>query len=163
MGDDYATSPTLITHDVDFGGLHPRFQRVQTYLESKTGGGRLPARADIDPVEIPEVLAYINLIDVSWTDPGSPRFRFRLLGTRQIRYAGGDFTGKRVEEVLSGTSANAAVAMMRRVAVEQQPIFGRFVMPVDGREFVITERLQFPLSSDGETINMLLSVHNYPD
>lgn len=122
----------------------------------------MAARADIDPVDIPEVLAFINLIDVSWSESDPPRFTFRLLGTRQIRYAGGDFTGKRVEEALSGSGASAAVAMMRRVAIERRPIFGRFVMPVDGMEFVITERLQFPLSADGETVDMLLSVHNYP-
>lgn len=163
MGEGYGTSPPLITHDIDFSGLHPRFDRVRRYLEGKTCGARMAARADIDPVDIPEVLAFVNLIDVSWSEPEPPRFKFRLLGTRQIRYAGGDFTGKRVEEALSGSSASAAVAMMRRVAIERRPIFGRFVMPVDGREFVSTERLQFPLSADGETVNMLLSVHNYPD
>jgi hypothetical protein len=163
MGGDFATPPTLITHEINFADLHPRFERIRAYLESKTGQDRLAARADIDPVEIPEVLAFINLIDVSWSEPEPPRFRFRLLGTRQIRYAGGDFTGKRVEEALSGTSASAAVGMMRRVAVERRPIYGRFVMPIDGREFVTTERLQFPLSPDGETVNMLLSVHHYPE
>jgi hypothetical protein len=162
MEEDYARSSPLITHEIDFTGLTPRFERVRRYLETKTRGLRMAARADIDPVEIPDVLAFINLIDVSWAEPEPPHFRFRLLGTRQIRYAGGDFTGQRVEEVLSGSSASAAVSMMRRVAIERRPIFGRFVMPVDGREFVITERLQFPLASDGDTVNMLLSIHNYP-
>lgn len=163
MGEGYAISRPLITHEIDFAGLNPRFERIRAYLERKTGGRRIAARGDIDPVEIPEVLAFINLIDISWSEPEPPRFRFRLLGTRQIRYAGGDFTGKRVEEALSGSSASAAVGMMRRVAIERRPIFGRFVMPIDGREFVITERLQWPLATDGETVNMLLSIHNYPE
>jgi len=163
MGETYGISSPLITHDIDFDALHPRFSRVRAYLETKTAGIRMPARGDIDPVEIQDVLAFINLIDVSWSEPESPKFRFRLLGTRQIRYAGGDFTGKWVEETLSGSSASAAVAAMRRVAIERRPIFGRFAMPVDGREFVTTERLMFPLSPDGETVNMLLSIHNYPE
>jgi hypothetical protein len=163
MRENYGTPPPLITDDIDFDALHPRFSRVRAYLETKTAGKRMAARHDIDPIEVPDVLAFINLIDVSWSEPEVPRFRFRLLGTRQIRYAGGDFTGKWVEETLSGSSASAAIAAMRRVAVERRPIFGRFAMPVDGREFVTTERLMFPLSPDDETVNMLLSVHNYPE
>jgi hypothetical protein len=162
MEDGYAKSRPLITHEINFTEIHPRFERVRTYLEAKTLGVRLPARADIDPVELPDVLAFINLIDVIWSEPDPPRFKFRLLGTRQIRYAGGDFTGLWVDEALSGSAAAAAVAMMRRVVLEQQLVFGRFSLPVDGREFVITERLQFPLSANGTTVDMLLSVHNYP-
>ena len=163
MKETFDTSPPFITHDIDFDALHPRFSRVRTYLETKTAGKRMAARDDIDPVEMPDVLAFINLIDVSWSEPEPPRFKFRLLGKRQIRYAGGDFTGKRVEEALSGSSASAAIAAMRRVAIERRPFFGRFAMPVDGREFVTTERLMFPLSPDDETVNMLLSIHNYPE
>jgi hypothetical protein len=162
MGENRPSSPPYITHEIDFDALHPRFSRVRDYLYSKTIGTRMASRADIDPIDLPDVLAFINLIDVIWSEPEPPAFRFRLLGTRQIRYAGGDFTGKRVEQALSGTNASAAIAAMRRVATEGRPIFGRFAMPIDGREFVTTERLMFPLSPDGKTVNMLLSIHNYP-
>lgn len=157
-----ANAQPLIIHEIDFADLHPRFERIRAYLESKIDGVRLSARADIDPVEIPDVLAYINLIDVIWSPIGPPRFRFRLMGTRQIRYAGGDFTGEEVEQTLSGNSASAALELMTRVAVERRPFFGRFFMPLDGREFVMTERLMFPLVGDGDAVDMLLSVHNYP-
>jgi hypothetical protein len=163
MGESLPPAPPLITHEIEFDTLHPRFSRVRDYLESKTGGTRLASRADIDPVELPDVLAFVNLIDVAWSGPDQPSFTFRLLGTRQIRYAGGDFTGKLVEDALSGASANTAVAAMRRVATERRPIFGRFAMPIDGREFVTTERLMFPLSPDNGVVNMLLSIHNYPE
>lgn len=162
MAEIHGTSPPVITHEFSFEDIHPRFERVRAYLETKTGGTRLATRDDIDPVDLPDVLAFINLIDVEWRAPDEPKFKFRLLGTRQIRYAGGDFTGKWVEEALSGASASAAIAAMRRVAIERRPIFGRFAMPVDGREFVTTERLMFPLAPAGGEINMLLSIHNYP-
>ena len=56
MGETYGISSPLITHDIDFDALHPRFSRVRAYLETKTAGIRMPARGDIDPVEIPDVL-----------------------------------------------------------------------------------------------------------
>ena len=117
------------------------------------------ARVDIDPMDIFEVVAFINLIDVSWSESDLPGFRFRFLWTRQTRYVGGGFTGKHKEEALFDSSA--AVGIMRRVAIERRPIFGHFVMLINGMEFVITNWLQLPLSADGETVDMLLTVHNY--
>ena len=102
-------------------------------------GLRMVARKNIDSVDIPEVLAFTNLIEVSWFELGPSQSRFRLLWTHQTFYVGADFTGKRMEEALSCSSA--AITIMRRVAIKWCPIFGHFVMPVDGMEFVITNRL----------------------
>jgi hypothetical protein len=50
------------------------------WLGKGRGAGKaMPARADIDPLDIPALLANVFLIDVV---PGNPRrFRFRLVGT----------------------------------------------------------------------------------
>lgn len=102
-------------------------------------GLRMVARKDIDTVDIREVLAITNLIEVSWSELGPSQSRFRLLWTHQTFYVGADFTGKRMEEALSCSSA--AITIMRRIAIKWCLIFGHFVMPVDGMLFVITNRL----------------------
>lgn len=48
------------------------------YWEGKRAGRRLPARADIEPMEIPRLLPNIFLVDVL---DGPPRFHLRLMGT----------------------------------------------------------------------------------
>ncbi len=56
------------------------FLEFHEYWQRKGAGKGLPGRADIDPVDIPHLLANVFLIDVVG---GSPqRFHFRLVGTR---------------------------------------------------------------------------------
>ena len=42
----------------------PRLQRLYEYWRSKVRDRRLPARADIDPLDIPDLLSNLVLIDV---------------------------------------------------------------------------------------------------
>lgn len=154
-------SQVLVTDEVDFAGCHPRIEALRAYLEGKTGGRRLPARADIDPVDIPSLLPFINLIDVVRQDGADPRFRFRLIGSAQVEAVGFDQTGWFVDQALDPDRARIATTMMTRVVENKRPIYGRFPMGIAGREFILSERVQFPLSSDGEQVDMIISIHNF--
>lgn len=57
--------------------LHGLFQPALTYWQS-LGGDRLPSRQGLDPLDIPELLPNIMLLDV--LDQGRD-FRYRLAGT----------------------------------------------------------------------------------
>lgn len=71
------TSGTVITNG--------RLRELLEYWRSKRGSRLMPARADIDPIEIPTLLPIIGLVDVL---DGGARFRFRLLGTEVVDAAG---------------------------------------------------------------------------
>ncbi|MEQ8332152.1 PAS domain-containing protein [Nisaea sp.] len=63
--------------------LEDRLNDLIAYWRGKRSGDRLPARRDIDPVDIPDLLPHIGLIDVigEGTD-----FRYRrdLVGSREL-------------------------------------------------------------------------------
>jgi len=52
-------------------GENPCFRRLADYLAAKAPAGKLPGRQHIDPLEIPDLLSWIMLIDA---------FRTRLTG-----------------------------------------------------------------------------------
>jgi len=94
-----------------------------TYWRDKAGGKRLPARADIDPVEIKPLLPDIVLLNVEW-EPF--RCSVRLRGTRaeQFRPKG---ISKYLDEATTFTPGRKEdyLAEMKFVCTEQCPAFAR--------------------------------------
>jgi len=133
------------------------FLEFHEYWQRKGAGKGLPARADIDPVDIPHLLANVFLIDVVG---GSPqRFHFRLVGTR-ITELEGEMTNKYLDEFVPGA---AGTAMGRhyedtaagRIYVRRETLHWR------EREHVTYEVLLLPLSSDGQTVDKLFGFARY--
>ncbi len=135
----------------------PRSKEIQAFAdfwEAKRGNRRAPPRSAIDPAEIPQHLPNVLLLDVL---DGGRDFRFRLVGTAVVRATGRDVTGRTFSDVYSvGSPAFTTMrSVHHRVVVECRPIFVRcdvFWLPQeDPREF---EGGFFPLSRDGETVDM---------
>jgi hypothetical protein len=138
---------------------HPRFQRLASYLASKVPPGRLPGRQHIDPLEIPDLLPYLMLIDVVPQHSGPARYRIRLAGTEVVAIQGSDGTGQYVEEVLT---AEQGCAEIRRgydeIVRSHRPEYRSGVVATPGREHIDYERIAFPLAADGEHVDMLIFV-----
>ena len=131
----------------------PVLVELHAFWRSRFSGGRLPSRRDIDPPSLGKLLQWVFLIDVG-QDP--PSLRYRLIGTGITRFLGRDFTGRMIDEETYGDKA----PMMRRIFLSA--IETRDVTAARGRLFYVPTRsfLNFcctvmPLSSDGETIDML--------
>src|SRR3546814_10906478 len=76
--------------------FYPRLRRLYDYWDDKRGARRMPCRKDIDPVELRDLLGFINLVDVL----ENPRdYRIRLMGTKTKPIVGSDITGKRYSEI----------------------------------------------------------------
>ncbi len=128
----------------------------------KKGGRPMPRRADIDPVEIPgEVWPYTMLLDVLWSD-GAPRFRYRRVGDVFWRTGGREPTGKFIDEVLPERAGyrRYVVDIYEETARHCRPLFTENSFDLEGQHApMLTRRITLPLSSDGETVNMVLSGH----
>jgi hypothetical protein len=75
---------------------HPRIAELWRYLNAKRPQGGPWRRADVDPVEIPRLLANLWLFDVV----GPPLdFRYRLVGTKIVDSLQADHTGRLLSEV----------------------------------------------------------------
>src|SRR5579884_2075511 len=79
---------------------HPALGTLLRYWRVKRGTAAMPARRDIDPLEIgPELLPHLVLADLF--DRGT-RVRFRLVGTQIVKRLGFDPTGRYLAGEMTG-------------------------------------------------------------
>jgi hypothetical protein len=133
------------------------FLEFYEYWLGKGAGKGMPARADIDPLDIPALLANVFLIDVV---PGKPRrFRFRLVGTR-ITELEGEMTNRFLDEFVPGAAGTAMArhyedTLEGRIYVRHETLHWR------KRDYINYDVLLLPLSSDGRTVDMLFGLARY--
>jgi len=133
----------------------PELRQLLEYWQAKRQArSRLPARADIDPLEMRFALGHLILADV---EPGDPiRFRHRLIGTRIVEHAGYDATGLYVDDIPDRELARRLTESYRIVVATREPAHDRVVGMVGGRSINL-EVLRLPLSSNGAAIDMVLT------
>jgi len=136
--------------------LDPRLKALLDYWRGKCSPGRLPARADIDPLELRFLLGNINLIEVVPQPDGTQRFRYRLFGTEFVFYHGGDLTGQWVDEIGNAVYRQQLVGLYQHVvATGATPILS-YDYILDSRRHRF-QAVILPLASDGREIDMILS------
>lgn len=86
----------------------------------------VPARQAFEPLDHPKAWPGIQLVEA---DPRSDRFRYRLVGTREVDIRGRDPTGELVAEGYFGASAESVLENYRLVRDEKAPIcvLGRYM------------------------------------
>jgi hypothetical protein len=148
-----AEQPTFFDIDLALRFDDPRLEAFVRYWEGKRRDGRLPRRADIDPVELKPFLGSIFMLDVV----GEPkRFRYRLVGTKIVDYVARDSTGRFQEEAYPPAQAAENNAMYRWICEHKQPLRNYGVINWVGREFLKYEIANLPLAADGETVDIIL-------
>ena len=148
--------------NVAFDRLEGRFGRMRNYLAGVQGARRMARRADLDPLHFPDLLPFVNLIDVV-LDNDAVRFRFRLVGTAQSEAAQLDYAGRFVDDVVDPSSRPRVLDDLTRVVATCRPHYGRYGMPFPGRGFIASERVFYPLSADDRLVDCILALHHYPD
>lgn len=146
----------------DYDALHPWFAAIRDYLASLAAPGKIASRADFDPCWLRGNLRLVNLVEVVRDAAGVQRFRFRLVGTTQTELARREITGLFVEDAVLPAYADRILVNMRTAVRTRAAVYDRFPMPHPNREFIDSERVYFPLASDGENVDMILVACNYP-
>lgn len=124
------------------------------YWRDLRQGNRLPGRQHIDPVDFPDLLPNIRLIDVVG-DP--PRFRVRLTGERISDHFGESYTGQFLDEAFDQFEGRSSYNAFVATIDSRRPYWNLGVCDLNPeKDFVPFERLALPLASDGETVDMLL-------
>lgn len=143
--------------------VHAKFFEMLRYLGKVAPAGRLPGRQHIDPLDFRNLISFVNLVDVE-REQGEISFRYRLVGEEQTRRAGRETTGLLLKDALIPALVPRVRSNMSQVLVTRKPVFDSFPMPHPDREFIVSQRMYYPLARDGETIDMLLILHGYePD
>ena len=135
----------------------PRLRRFYDYWQSKHRDGRLPGRQDIDPLEIPDLLPHVSILDVVG-EGDAMRFRFRLVGTANVHIAGREHTGAFIEDVFEADDAARLQTAFRGIVESREPHYWLTSVAVRGNRPVHYARLMVPLASDGQNVDMLMGV-----
>ena len=147
--------------------LRPRLQsplhrEAYDYWCSKADAGRLPGRDAIDPLELPAVLPWLNLIDVL-RDGEKYRFRHRLIGTGIVSRFGRDSTGSWFDELYDAEFLESHQKDYVSIVESGRPALSRVPMPLKEKNFITYERLALPLATDGVTIDMIMVVLDFDE
>lgn len=142
-----------------FDAIAPKYGELFDLLASKAPAGLLPGRQHFDPLTVPEHMGYLNLVEVHRND--RLRFRFRLHGTMQTDAAGRDITGLFIDDAVIPEFVDRINGNMTRVVETKRPVYDRFQMPHPNRGYLDSERVYYPLASDGKTVDMILILNGY--
>ncbi|MDH3229943.1 MAG: PAS domain-containing protein [Alphaproteobacteria bacterium] len=142
--------------DVIFRGRidDPRLQQLYRYWRALFRGKRLPARDVIDPTAIgPAVLPFVVLADVV---EGGQRVRYRLVGTRMVAEWGADFTGRFLDEIMTGSYREFLEGLFADVIAKRCAVLSESAFRWDIGGSIRTCRLFMPLAADGRTVDAVL-------
>ena len=140
--------------------VDPLIERFSRYWRSKCPAGKYPARAALDPIDFAYVLGDVVLIDV-WRSIAAEasrwHFRYRLIGANVVARDGYDLTNKALEDLPEPEYRERIRATWTAVCETGRP--AHYV-----RDLTLDHRLRryevvvMPLASNGEDIDMLVSV-----
>jgi hypothetical protein len=147
-----ARSSALSTARYDFRA-DPVLRAALAYWEGKRGDRPMPQRGDIDPDELRPVLSHLQITEV--IDGGS-RFRYRLVGTAIVEAFGAEFTGRYVDELMSGERDSFVHACYRAVCASRRPAFVRSKYATTKTIDLTANRLLVPLSENGTGVSQIL-------
>lgn len=142
-----------MSNSIPFKDADPRLHEVFNYWHAKRGARPMPARRDIDPLELRGVLPHLMLTDI---EPG-PRFRYRLFGTAVVEAFGLDATGRYVDEVMLGRYKDFLIGLYRDIMAMKKPVYSTSIYGTKRNAQMWTQRLMLPLSGDGENVDMVLA------
>ena len=125
------------------------------YWDRLRGARRMPSRTELDPLDIPDLLPYVMLVDVL-REPLD--FRFRLLGSGHDRIVACNYKGMRFSELPHLRRGNPVWEEYERVATEAVPL--RSFVPYIGSDPGVrsVEHCLMPFSTDGETVDMIFVI-----
>lgn len=128
------------------------------YWERKRGARAMPAPRDIDPVEIPRIIPWLTIADVT-CDPLD--FRYRLMGTRIVEMGGVDRTGASLREIHSGERLQERLAALENLLASKGPVAVGGRLDWLDRGYRKFQSVHLPLSEDGRVITRLVAAYAF--
>jgi hypothetical protein len=126
----------------------------KTYWDRKRGERSMPARADIDPLDLREHLGWILMTEVVGE---TRRLRYRLVGSEIAKRLGRDATNRYLDELYPGADQDGVAASFHQVVTSRRPtrMIGEILL---SRRILLTfDVLNLPLSQNGVDVNMIVT------
>ena len=132
----------------------PQTRAFYAYWESKRLGRVMPARRDLDPIEMKAWLPGIQLIDV-FENPR--RLVYRLVGQVEVEMRGFSHAGAEVAEAFYAVSKEDALRNYDLVIDNQTMVYDWARYATSGGFQTSQETIFLPLSDDGQQVNMVIT------
>ncbi len=132
----------------------PRLRALKRYWDDERGSRAMPARADLDPVDVPKLLPYVMLVETAET---LEEFRYRLIGTEACMGFDRDRTGARFAELPPTECFDEVYGAYWRSFRERKPQYSHGPLALIGNGRAEFSRLTLPLSHDGNHVDMILA------
>ena len=137
--------------------VHTKLRQFYAYWLSKTVGDRIPALADIHPVDIPKLLSSIAILDRVDGD-----FRFRLLGEGVHPPCGHRFKGRMLRAAMAGERPCQTLREYELCADACRPVcIHNARETADGLDRRPFDRLLLPLAQDHRSVTMVIACTHY--
>ena len=136
---------------------HPKLATLEDFWSTKCAGREMPARDDIDVLELAPWMGHLSIMDVI---DGGADFYVRLHGTRTATLYGLDLTGKLVSDLPSEVGSTLSKEY-RELVKRAEPIIITRVHVLPKKDYTNIIKLLLPLSSDGESEDQIISA-SYP-
>ncbi len=130
------------------------------WMRCRRTAGRTPGRKHIDPIDIPGLLPWVNLIDVH-RRPSGLAFRHRLIGTGIVDIHDRDSTGLWFHELYEPAALARLCRGLEDAVRTGEPSLIDGDLSEVGKPHWKSMSLIMPLASDGRSVDMLLSVSQY--
>lgn len=130
-----------------------KLRRLYDYWCARCPEGAPPSRRDIDPLDIPDLLPNLFLLDVVGD---AEDFVFRLAGSLVEDAFSMPLRGRSIAEIQKAAGTPIPVVQHIEVARGGGPRYREGSVLVAGREHWRTQRLLLPLSSDGRIVDVLI-------
>jgi len=124
------------------------------YWRKIGAGRRFPSRRDLDPLDIPELLPYLTLVDVH---PEPPCFVYRLVGTVASELLRRDLTGYPVGSGVKAEELEAVLLRYQTVRDQGLLLYQRTRMQEEVNEHTLVDRLMMPLG-EGDRVSKILCI-----
>lgn len=151
----------ILTHPLDRRLTHPVHHAALGYwVECGRRVDGTPGRQDIDPIDIPEILPWVSLIDVHRQSDGLT-FRHRLVGTAVVEMRNRDSTGLWFHETYGPETLARAQPALAAIVETAEPDLVHEDLRDIGRPYRTLSSLVLPLASDRRRVDMLMALSQY--
>ena len=130
-------------------------RQAVAHWQALRGDRPMPRRSALDPLDVPALLPYSELIEVL---DGGADFRYRVVGSEIDRISSGFYTGKRVSEIPQQSPPSQIFTLYGETVRRGQPVCARlpYVGPLD---FILdVEVVTMPLTAADGAVAFLWGV-----
>jgi hypothetical protein len=136
-----------------------RVQRLHDYWQGLRGQRSMPARRDIDAVEIWKLLPNIHVSE--WYQ-NPDRVRYRVAGTELVASIGREISGQWLTDFhLDPKDVTETMTLYRQVIARRVPIIGRTLGSMQRLGVASFEWIICPLSDDDRTVTHFIGLEDY--